>query len=56
MIGFELQISGVGSDRSTNCATTTAHLAVICSTMSLVTNIFYFFGFLESPAGGLRKL
>ena len=23
--GFELRISGVGSDRSANCATTTAH-------------------------------
>ena len=25
MTGFELQTSGVGSDRSTNCATTTSH-------------------------------
>ena len=26
MTGFEPRTSGVGSDRSTNCATTTAHL------------------------------
>ena len=26
MIGFELRTSGVGSDRSTNCATTTSQL------------------------------
>ena len=25
MTGFELQTSGFGSDRSTNCATTTSH-------------------------------
>ena len=26
MLGFELQISGVGSNRSANCATATVHL------------------------------
>ena len=25
MAGFEPRITGIGSDRSTNCATTTAH-------------------------------
>ena len=29
MTGFKLWISGIGSDRSTNCATTTADLHVI---------------------------
>ena len=29
MTGFEPQVSGVGSDRSANCATTTAHVSVV---------------------------
>ena len=28
MVGFEPRISGVGSDRSANCVTTTAHLGL----------------------------
>ena len=30
MAGFELRISGVGSDHSTNWATTTGHVSLIC--------------------------
>ena len=32
MTGFELQASGVGSERSANCATTTAQAAESCLT------------------------
>ena len=35
MTGFELQISGIGSDRSTNCSTTTArHCTVTLADLS----------------------
>ena len=34
MTGFELQTSGIGSDRSSNLATTTAHL---CNMLLLLT-------------------
>ena len=39
MVGFESQISGVGSDRSTNWATTTAQNLPVCSMLGHLLRI-----------------
>ena len=36
MTGFELRTSGIGSDRSTNCATTTAQCLFYCAKQNVV--------------------
>ena len=41
MTGFEPGSSGIGSDRSANCATTTAHLFEIISKIPLSLDTFY---------------
>ena len=48
MTGFEPRTSGVGSDRSTNCATTTALLKDLCikTFFKSIPNIFQMFGLL----------
>ena len=54
MIAFEPWITGVGSDRSTNRATTTTPFRNIVVTMScffstgIVTNLFYYLTFVKA--------
>ena len=49
MAGFEPWISGIGSDCSTNCATTTAHLDKKCNEGSVKQYLFIFFCFINQP-------
>ena len=40
MTEFKMQISGIGSDRSTNCATTTAHSRPILLRFILFNTVY----------------